>query len=122
MMEPIEQDPLRLIVQQWTEKADLDFHAARQLLDQPNIIREAVAFHCQQTVEKYIKAFLVSRRVGFPKSTPSQYASPRFSTARTWITPPSTRLNRILHSPTRSRWVPAKRPSRDFTSPLPDLA
>ena len=34
--------------------------------DEP--IRESIAFHCQQTAEKYLKAFLVWRQVEFPKT------------------------------------------------------
>jgi HEPN domain-containing protein len=30
--------------------------------------REIVAFHCQQAVEKYLKALLVQRQVEFPKT------------------------------------------------------
>ena len=34
--------------------------------DEP--IRESIAFHCQQTAEKYLKAFLVWRHMEFPKT------------------------------------------------------
>jgi HEPN domain-containing protein len=30
--------------------------------------REVIAFHCQQAVEKYLKAFLIWRQIEFPKT------------------------------------------------------
>jgi HEPN domain-containing protein len=50
------------IVKQWVELADKDFalaeHTAKTMWPVPH---EIVCFHCQQFVEKYLKAFLVSK-------------------------------------------------------------
>jgi HEPN domain-containing protein len=50
------------IVKQWTELADRDLalaeHTAKTMRPVPH---EIVCFHCQQFVEKYLKAFLVSK-------------------------------------------------------------
>jgi len=50
------------------EKAELDYQAAAELLDAGDRLRQIVAFHCQQAVEKYLKAFLVRHQVQFPKT------------------------------------------------------
>lgn len=59
---------LRDLVRQWTAKAEIDFRTAGRLIQDPEPIRESIAFHCQQTVEKYVKAFLVRHQVEFPKT------------------------------------------------------
>ena len=50
------------IVKQWIELADKDLalaeHTAKTMWPTPH---EIVCFHCQQFVEKYLKAFLVSK-------------------------------------------------------------
>lgn len=60
--------PLVRLVRQWIGKGDIDYRTAERLLRDDDPIREAVAFHCQQAVEKYLKAVLVSRQVEFPKT------------------------------------------------------
>ena len=62
------EDARRELVAQWLEKADGDHAAAEQLLVQGARFREIIAFHCQQAVEKYLKALLVRHQVEFPKT------------------------------------------------------
>ena len=57
-----------LLVRQWLGKGDIDYRTAERLLRDDDPIRESIAFHCQQAVEKYLKAVLVSRQVEFPKT------------------------------------------------------
>ncbi len=57
------------LIKQWVEKAEEDFRTAEYLL----VFKEdcplnAVCFHSQQCVEKYIKALLVYCSIQFPKS------------------------------------------------------
>jgi HEPN domain-containing protein len=59
---------LRDLVRQWFAKAELDYCAAERLVKDPEPLREIIAFHCQQAAEKYLKAFLVSRQIEFPKT------------------------------------------------------
>ncbi len=56
-------------INQWIEKAEHDFLAAQhsmQLADQG--LTDIVCFHCQQCAEKYLKAFLLSRVISFPRT------------------------------------------------------
>ena len=57
---------MRLVLQR-PDKAAADLDAAEQLCAQGDRFREIVAFHCQQAVEKYPKAFLVRHQIEFPK-------------------------------------------------------
>lgn len=55
-------------VAEWLEKAEEDLSAARRLMEPtPSPIPTPAAFHCQQSAEKTLKAFLVSREVPFKK-------------------------------------------------------
>ncbi|MDD2964382.1 MAG: HEPN domain-containing protein [Bacteroidales bacterium] len=55
-------------VKPWIEKADHDLGSAKIIFLHLPEYFEIVAFHCQQAVEKYIKALLVYHQVGFLKS------------------------------------------------------
>jgi HEPN domain-containing protein len=59
---------LRGLVLQWLDKAAADLDAAEQLCVQGDRLREIIAFHCQQAVEKYLKALLVRHQIEFPKT------------------------------------------------------
>ncbi|MGO4880229.1 MAG: HEPN domain-containing protein [Bryobacteraceae bacterium] len=59
------------LLREWIEKAEADLEAANQLA--PHIaasirLREIVGFHCQQAVEKFLKALLTYYQVEFPKT------------------------------------------------------
>lgn len=58
----------RRILAEWLRKADADIAVAEQLLPNEATFLNAVAFHCQQAAEKYIKAFLVWYEIDFPKT------------------------------------------------------
>ena len=61
-------EALALLVRQWIAKAEVNYQTAERLVGDDEPIRESIAFHCQQTAEKYLKAFLVWRHVEFPKT------------------------------------------------------
>lgn len=47
------------LVQEWIDKAEQDWQAALHLLSgRPESVPDVIAFHAQQTAEKYLKAFL----------------------------------------------------------------
>ena len=54
-------------VQAWLQKAANDLLSARILLGHDPPVLETACFHCQQTVEKVLKAFLVWKAVRFDK-------------------------------------------------------
>jgi HEPN domain-containing protein len=56
-MKPPEQIK-RELVAQWLDKAEADAQLCHRLADDPQPYSEAIAFHAQQAVEKYLKAFL----------------------------------------------------------------
>lgn len=56
------------ILAEWLHKARADMELAEHLLSEGIHFPGAIAFHCQQAAEKYIKAFLVWYEVDFPKT------------------------------------------------------
>lgn len=55
-------------VRRWLAKAEHDRSAARRLLTPQCTEFDVIAFHCQQAVEKMLKAYLVSRSRSFQKT------------------------------------------------------
>jgi HEPN domain-containing protein len=55
-------------LKQWLEKAEHDLIAAKLIIENQPIILDVACFHCQQAVEKYLKAFLVFKKQDFPKT------------------------------------------------------
>jgi HEPN domain-containing protein len=56
------------LVNEWLQKADPDLRLAEFLLAENAPFWDAIAFHCQQAAEKYLKAYLISRQIEFPKT------------------------------------------------------
>jgi len=61
-------DELRLIVRLWLEKAQNDWAAVKVLAESECCLNDVVCFHCQQYVEKLLKAFLTADEIEFPKT------------------------------------------------------
>src|SRR4030042_3445000 len=57
-------------IKKWIQKADNDLKVASNELNvsDSNIITDAICFHCQQAVEKYLKAFLILNKIEFKKT------------------------------------------------------
>ena len=69
-MQPLDPDALSLL-REWIEKADADLRVAELMAAEAALnlrIREIVGFHCQQAVEKYLKALLTRCQIEFPKT------------------------------------------------------
>ena len=69
-MKPLDPD-LESLLREWVEKAEADLEAAEKLA--PSVaasmrLRGIVGFHCQQTVEKYLKVLLTFYQVEFSKT------------------------------------------------------
>jgi len=54
-------------VREWLQKARNDLLSARILMEHEPPVLDTAAFHCQQTVEKALKAFLVWKVITFEK-------------------------------------------------------
>jgi HEPN domain-containing protein len=52
----------------WIEKADHDLRTSELAIGFTRPITDTAAFHCQQAVEKYLKALLTYYQVEFPKT------------------------------------------------------
>jgi HEPN domain-containing protein len=62
-------DPaLSSLINQWLEKADRDWDAAEHLALNRDRFRAVIAFHCQHSVEKYLKALLVRHGIEFART------------------------------------------------------
>ena len=59
----------------WIAKALNDYKTAEKLLKLPEneVITDTLCFHCQQTVEKLLKAFLVENDINFGKVHSLEY-------------------------------------------------
>lgn len=54
------------LVKEWLRKADNDLLNAENNLNSERVPTDTVCFHCQQCAEKYLKAYLVYRKIEFP--------------------------------------------------------
>jgi HEPN domain-containing protein len=57
------------ILVEWISKAEGDYGVAqREMKARGKVSYDAICFHCQQMVEKYMKAFLYKNNIDFPKT------------------------------------------------------
>ena len=63
--EPCAVNPLTL---EWVEKAEGDYTVASQVQQMQNPVRDAICFHAQQCIEKYLKAWLQEANIPFPRT------------------------------------------------------
>lgn len=61
-------DPKFELVQSWLMKAKHDLGSAHQLIEGSPPFLDTAIYHCQQTVEKALKAFLVWHDIEFEKT------------------------------------------------------
>ena len=50
---------LKTYIESWIDKSEHDLMSAQRLLEIEPMILDNACFHCQQAIEKYLKAFLV---------------------------------------------------------------
>ena len=62
-------------VKNWIVKGLHDLKSAEILLREPEeeVMTDSICFHCQQAVEKFLKAFLNSEKIPFPRSHDLEY-------------------------------------------------
>lgn len=56
------------LIKEWTHKAKNDIGIAKLALDSNAEYTDAICFHCQQAVEKYLKAYLINQDILFKKT------------------------------------------------------
>lgn len=61
-------DDLRDTVRQWIAKADEDWWVVQVMTAQPSYPASLVCYHCQQYVEKLLKALLTAHGIESPRS------------------------------------------------------
>lgn len=61
-------EAIKDLVNKWIKKAEKDLLSAEREFSFDDPITETVCFHCQQAVEKYLKAFLVDHQIYFTKT------------------------------------------------------
>lgn len=62
--------PNKELIREWLNKADGDYEAVLHLFKgkKSKNTYYIIAFHCQQAVEKYLKALLICHKISFPKT------------------------------------------------------
>lgn len=55
-------------INKWLEKAEHDMAAAKLLIEANPMILDVACFHCQQAVEKYLKAYLIFNNIIIKKT------------------------------------------------------
>lgn len=58
----------RELIDSWIVKAEKDLISAKHELSFSDAVTETICFHCQQAVEKYLKAYLVFLGISFTKT------------------------------------------------------
>lgn len=61
-------DELREAVRQWRAKAESDWKTIEILIENEEAPQDIICFHCQQFVEKLLKALLTARGIEAPKT------------------------------------------------------
>lgn len=59
---------MKPLTHEWSQKAEGDCTAAETLRQAENPVYDAICFHSQQSVEKYLKAWLVQQEIDFPRT------------------------------------------------------
>ncbi len=66
-------DKIKELVKEWIHKADHDLGMAKLALENKPEFTDSICFHCQQAVEKYLKAYLVWLNIRFQKKHSLSY-------------------------------------------------
>ena len=61
-------DETKAYIKQWIKRANEDLLVVDKLTEFEIIATSSVCFHCQQAVEKYLKAFLISSGIDIKKT------------------------------------------------------
>ena len=60
------EEKLKEIVKQWILKAEHDLNVIEHEVKVSDPTTDMICFHAQQSVEKYLKAFLIANQINYP--------------------------------------------------------
>ncbi len=62
-------------VKDWLKKAESDFKVIEHemSLESDEVVKDAVCFHCQQAIEKYLKAVMIIDNIDVPRTHSIEY-------------------------------------------------
>jgi len=60
--------PLNKTIRKWIEYAQNDLLVAKNLIKEEDYVNRAVLVHCQQSIEKYLKAYMLLHDLGLKKT------------------------------------------------------
>ena len=62
-------------IENWLKKAENDLKIVKHELElsEDETVKDGACFHCQQAVEKYLKAYLIFHKVDFPRTHNIEY-------------------------------------------------
>ena len=63
-----EKHAMNPLTEEWVQKAEGDYTVAQQVLQGQNPVNDAICFHAQQCIEKYLKAWLQEVNIPFPRT------------------------------------------------------
>jgi HEPN domain-containing protein len=66
-------DKKKLLVSEWIIKAENDLGLAELAIANKPEYKDLICFHCQQSAEKYLKAYLIHLNINFKKSHSLNY-------------------------------------------------
>lgn len=57
-------------IENWLKKAENDLKIVKHELElsEEEMVKDGACFHCQQAVEKYLKAYLIFHKIDFPRT------------------------------------------------------
>ena len=61
-------DKRKLLLDEWIAKAEQDLGMAELAIANKPEYKDLICFHCQQSAEKYLKAYLIRLEINFKKS------------------------------------------------------
>ncbi|HEX5836905.1 MAG TPA: HEPN domain-containing protein [Anaerolineales bacterium] len=94
----------------WVEKAEEDFLLAQSALRRKKPLVTGACFHAQQCAEKYMKALLVFRKAGFPRTHDLLLLNTLCSSAGIFIEIDAKLLNTLSDYAVRTRY-PGQQPT-----------
>ena len=59
---------MKKLVEDWLFMAEMDIQTCERLITDEYLLTNIIAFHCQQAIEKYLKAYLIENNVSLLKT------------------------------------------------------